>query len=126
MKIADFLKAPTPTSVRLIDFTKAEVRPGIVNDTWILIVSGTKPYVNMTVELSPLIYVKQPEFWGIEVIGSLPGIGLPATAPYTVSLPLTTIGTKGIEVIGARKKKKILVPPVSKSAPTKKGPTKKK
>lgn len=126
MKIADFLKAPTPTSVRLIDFTKAEVRPGIVNDTWILIVSGTKPYVNMTVELSPLIYVKQPEFWGIEVIGSLPGIGLPATAPYTVSLPLTTIGTKGIEVIGARKKKKILVPPVSKAAPTKKGPAKKK
>lgn len=126
MKIADFLKAPTPTSVRLIDFTKAEVRPGIVNDTWILIVSGTKPYVNMTVELSPLIYVKQPEFWGIEVIGSLPGIGLPATAPYTVSLPLTTIGTKGIEVIGARKKKKIFVPPISKSAPTKKGPAKKK
>ena len=126
MKTAVFLKAPTPTSVRLINFTRAEVRPGFVSGTWILIVSGTKPYMNMTVRLSPLIYIRRPEYWGIEVIGSLPGIGLPATAPYTVALPLDGIlGTKGIEVIGATKKKKIVVPPVSK-APAKKATSKKK
>ena len=126
MKTAAFLKTPTPSSVRLINFTRAEVRPGFLPNTWILIVSGTKPYANMTVRLSPLIYVKRPEFWGIEVIGSLPGIGIPVTAPYTVSLPLDhTLGTKGIEVIGASKRQRILVPPGSKSTPTKKGGAKK-
>jgi hypothetical protein len=49
MKTAVFLGTPTPTSVRLINFTRAEVRPGFVTNTWILIVSGTKPYLNMTV-----------------------------------------------------------------------------
>lgn len=126
MKTAAFLKTPAPSSVRLINFTRAEVRPGLLPETWILIVSGRKPYANMTVRLSPLIYVKRPEFWGIEVIGSLPGIGIPMTAPYTVSLPLSTIGTKGIEVIGATRRKRILVPPVSgTSAATKKTASKK-
>lgn len=126
MKTATFLKTPIPTSVRLINFTRAEVRPGFLPKTWILIVSGTKPYLNMTVRLSPLIYIRRPDYWGIEVIGSLPGIGLPATAPYTVSLPLDGIlGTKGIEVIGASRRKKIPVPPITKGAPAKAAATKK-
>lgn len=103
----EFLKAPVSNSVKLIDFDKAKVVSGIVPNTYILIVSGTKPYLNMTVELSPLVYVKQPDYWGIEVVGSLPGIGLPTTAPYTVSIPLDgIIGTVGIEVIGANKSQK--------------------
>ena len=133
MKTADYLKSPTPTSVRLINFTRAEVHPGFVPNTWILVVSGTKPYVNMTVRLSPLVYIRRPEFWEIEVIGSLPGMGLPATAPYTVSLPLDgIIGTKGIEVVGASKRKRIPVPPKGTAAPattknaTKKNASKKK
>jgi hypothetical protein len=130
MKTAAFLKTPTPTSVRLINFTRAEVRPGFLPNTWILIVSGTKPYANMTVRLSPLIYIRRPEYWGIEVIGSLPGIGIPVTAPYTVSMQLDqTLGTKGIEVIGASRRKKIRVPLVaasSKSTSTKKSASKKK
>ena len=128
MKTAVFLKAPSATSVKLINFTRAEVRPGFLPNTYILIVSGTKPYLNMTVRLSPLIYVRRPEYWGIEVVGSLPGIGLPATAPYTVSLPLDGIlGTKGIEVIGANRRKKIPVPPVTNSgASSKKRVAKKK
>lgn len=99
-------------SVRRINFDRAEVRPGFVPKTYFLIVAGTKPYLNMQVHLSPLIYIRKPEYWGIEVIGTLPGIGLPATAPYHVSIPLDGItGTKGIEVIGATKRKKINVPP---------------
>ncbi len=102
---------PQPSSCRLIDFDKAEVRPGIVSGTYILIVKGVKPYLNMKVDLVPLVYIRQPEYWGIEVIGCLPGgIGLPATEPYTVVLPLNgTIGTKGVEVIGANKSQKIPV-----------------
>ncbi|HEV2835017.1 MAG TPA: hypothetical protein VGW58_06860 [Pyrinomonadaceae bacterium] len=127
MKTEVFLKAPTPSSVRLINFTRAEVRPGFLPDTWILIVSGTKPYLNMTVQLVPLIYIRRPEFWGIEVVGTLPGIGLPATAPYTVTLQLDSVlGTKGIEVIGANKRQKIYVPPVAKTPTTKKSSAKKK
>ncbi|MGW0806539.1 hypothetical protein [Nonomuraea sp. NPDC002799] len=107
----DFTKLPPPQSVRLIDFEDVTIRPGIVPKTFILVVSGTKPYLNMSVSLSPLVYIKQPEYWGIEVIGSLPGIGLPATAPYTVSIPLDGIlGTKGIEVIGATNRKTFDVP----------------
>lgn len=105
-----FLKAPRSGSVRLVNFTKARVVVGFLPGTYFLIVSGTKPYVNMTVELSPLVYIRQPEYWGIEVVGSLPGIGLPATAPYTVAISLDGIlGTKGIEVIGANKRQKIAV-----------------
>ena len=106
-----FEALPKSSSCRLIDFEKAEVRPGIVSGTYILIVQGIKPYLNMQVNLIPLVYIRQPEFWGIEVTGCLPGgIGLPATEPYTVVLPLNgTIGTKGIEVIGANCSQKIPV-----------------
>ena len=111
---AQLLKAPTSESVRLINFTKAQIVPGIVNNTWILIVEGTKPCLNMTVRLSPRIYIRVPDYWGIEVIGSVTGFCLTAVAPYSVALPLDgIIGTKGIEVIGARKKKKIDVPGAS-------------
>ncbi|MEV0614525.1 hypothetical protein AB0I81_14450 [Nonomuraea sp. NPDC050404] len=107
----NFAEAPTPQNVRLIDFEEAKVVRGIVPNTFILVVSGTKPYLNMEVSLVPLTYVKQPEFWGIEVVGTLKGFGLPATAPYTVTLPLDgVIGTEGIEVIGANKSKTIKVP----------------
>ena len=115
LQVKEFETLPQPSSCRLIDFDKdqTEVRPGIVSGTYILIVRGTKPYLNMQVNLVPLVYIRQPEYWGIEVTGCLPGgIGLPATAPYIATLPLNgTIGTKGIEVIGATCSQKIQVPP---------------
>ena len=60
----EFVHKPAPQSVRLIDFERAEVHPGFLLGTYILIVSGTKPYVTMEVRLSPLVYVRQPEYWG--------------------------------------------------------------
>lgn len=103
-----FTDFPQAESSKRIDFTDVDVRPGIVNDTWILIVSGTKPFINMEIQLLPRVYVRQPEYWGIEVVGTLPGgIGLPATAPYSVPIPLAgIIGTDGIEVIGATRNEK--------------------
>jgi hypothetical protein len=122
----EFLNAPTSASVRLIDFDKAKVISGFIPGTYFLVVSGTKPCLNMTVELSPLIYIRQPEYWGIEVIGSLPGFCLTALAPYTVSIPLDGIlGTKGIEVIGANKRQKIPVPRRSRAGGGKKKGSKK-
>jgi len=113
--LESLVRLPAPQSIRVIDFDKAEV---IVVETfppqYILVVEGTKPYINMKVELVPLVYIRQPEFWGIEVVGSLAGIGLPVVAPYSVFLPLAGVtGTVGIDVIGANKHEQITVPPDS-------------
>lgn len=104
---------PAPTSTRLIDFEKVEIRTlRSFPPQHVLVVSGTKPYMNMDVTLEPLVYIRQPEYWGIEVVGRLPGgIGLPALAPYQVSIPLAGItGTKGIEVIGASRSEQVELP----------------
>jgi hypothetical protein len=108
-----FRDLPVPSSFRLLDFEQARVITlRSFPPQFILRVSGTKPYLNMDVELVPLVYIRQPEYWGIEVVGSLRGIGLPALAPYTVSIPLVGIlGTRGIEVIGATRSERFdLVP----------------
>lgn len=113
-KAAEFEKLPLSESCRRIDFHDdgVQIRPGFVNNTWILIVNGTKPYKNMQVNLVPVTYVRQPEYWQIEVVGCIPGIGLPTLAPYSVFLSLDGVtGTKGIEVVGATKNKRLPVPP---------------
>ena len=97
-----FQALPASTMCRIINFDTADVVPGFFPKTFFLIVRGTK-LASVTVELVPLLYFIKPDYWGIEVVGSLHGIGLPATAPYTVFIPLDGItGTKGIEVIGPR------------------------
>jgi len=101
---------PTAESCRVIDFEVAQV---VALDTsppqHVLIVAGTKPTANLRVDLVPLVYIRQPEYWGIEVVGCRAGdIDLPARAPYTVCLPLTgSMGTEGVEVIGASRSEKI-------------------
>jgi len=107
-QVQDLQELPSPASTRLIDFTEVEILTlKSFPPQYILVVSGTKPYLNMDVSLVPLTYVRRPEYWGIEVIGSVSAIGVPALAPYTGCLQLnelrTTgfIGTCGIEVIGA-------------------------
>lgn len=99
-------------SSRVISFDTAEVVPGIINGTYFLSVSGTAPYLNMTIRLVPLIYSHRPVYWGIEVVGTIAGgIGLPVSKPYHASLPLAgIIGTKGVEVIGATGTEQIDVP----------------
>jgi hypothetical protein len=109
--LAAFNALPQAQSCRLIDFQDVVVVPGFVSKTFILIVSGIKPYVTMKIDLRPLIYIRQPEYWGVEVVGCQSGIGLPQTAPYSVSFDITSVlGTKGIEVIGATSTKKVDVP----------------
>jgi hypothetical protein len=103
-QVQELQNLPQPASTRLIDFEHVRiVTLESFPPQYILVVSGRKPLWNMQVTLSPLTYVRQPEYWGIEVVGAVGGIGLPSPgAPYTVSLPITGfIGTCGIEVIGA-------------------------
>ncbi len=106
-----YTNLPPAESCRLIDFDRVEIA---VLESFppqhVLTVTGTKPFLNMEVDLVPLVFVRQPEYWGIEVVGCLRGIGLPALAPYTVSMPLDGfVGTEGIEVIGATRSEKIEV-----------------
>jgi hypothetical protein len=94
---------PKAESQRLIDFEQTAILTlESFLPQFLLRVTGTKPFVNMAVELVPLVFVQQPEYWGIEVVGRLPGgIGLPALAPYDVYIPLSGItGTRGVDVIG--------------------------
>jgi hypothetical protein len=111
MEQLDFLKNTASESTRRLDFESAVVRPGFVNNTFFLFVSGTTPCVNMEVALQPLIYVRCPEYWGIEVIGWLPtGICLEQIGHYHKMISLSGIvGSEGIEVIGATKHEQIKV-----------------
>ena len=102
----DFSKAKPSSSCRLLARTVAKTKaqatvvPGIVNNTFFLFVAGKKPYINMTVQLVPAIYIRQPEYWRIEVVGCLSGIPLPMIGPYFERLSLDACrGTKGIEVV---------------------------
>ena len=104
---------PAARSTGLIEFDTAEVISLMIYPPRpVLVVTGTKPYPAMKVELVPLTYIRQPEYWGIEVIGS--GAG-PRTAggrpvPYAVELNLANCtGTVGIEVIGANQSKQMPV-----------------
>jgi hypothetical protein len=100
---------PKSEACRLIDFDEAEVVTlKIFPPRHVIIVSGTKPYRNMEVSLRPRTYIRQPEYLGIEVVGCLPRFGIPALAPYTVSIRLAGfMGTEGIEVVGATRSEKI-------------------
>ena len=91
------------SSSRRISFEEAEVVPGFVTGTYFLVVRGTAPCLNMSVSLLPLIYINCPEYWGIEVVGNLPGgFCLTAIKPYVVTIPLSGItGSKGIELLGS-------------------------
>jgi hypothetical protein len=106
-----FQALPPSTLCRLINFDRAEVVHGIIPKTFFLIVRGEKSLATTTVELVPRIYIVQPDYWGIEVIGCQRGIGLPMQVPYMVALNIShVIGKHGIEVIGANKKQQIKVP----------------
>lgn len=102
---------PQASSCRLINYTKYAVVRGVVSNTFILTVSGRKPWLTMKVELHPRIYIRQPEYWAIEVVGCQSGIGLPTEDDYSVTLDISSVrGTKGIELISAAGATKIDVP----------------
>lgn len=111
-QIQAYQALPPAASSRRLDFDHAQVIAlRIFPPQFILRVSGTRPYANLDVELVPLVYVRQPDYWEIEVVGSLRTPGLPVAAPYAASLPLAgSLGTRGVEVVGATRSQRIDVP----------------
>ncbi len=112
MNIETIVGLRNSSSAKVIDYDKVEIRPGFVNDTFFLVVSGEAPCLNMEVQLSPFIYITCPEYWGIEVIATLPsGACITAIKPFTLVIGLSGItGSQGIEVFGANKSEKLDVP----------------
>jgi len=93
---------------RLIDFDQAVViTPMIEPPQPRLVVNGVKPHPDMEISLRPLVYVSQPQYQGIQVVGAPAFYGdhvMPAIAPIPFSVELDLIGitgTEGVEVIGA-------------------------
>ena len=107
-----FQELPSPLSCRVLEFESAEVLTDTPLGYWALFVHGEKPYDAMWVTLQPFTYIKQPEYWGIEIVGCLPsGPITDMTGTYVAILPLAGVmGSKGIEVIGANGTKKIDLP----------------
>jgi len=98
--------APPAESCRRLDFDNAEIHIGIVSGSF-LSVSGTKPYANMDVRILPWPeYLLQPEYWAYEVVACLTGMGLPVEAPYHETIEIRSVGTKGIDVVGATSSKR--------------------
>jgi hypothetical protein len=109
---------------RLIDFERVDViSPMIYPPQPRLVVSGLLPTPGTTVTLQPLTYVSQPQYWGIQVVGTIEDVELAATgaerAPYSAELDLAGItGTEGVEVIGASQTERVVV---SSTAPAQEG-----
>src|SRR5262245_49866781 len=100
---------------RLIDFQQANIiSPMIYPPQPRLVVSGVKPHPDVEVTLVPLIYVSQPQYHGIQVVGKIvapdgPHVSQPiANVPFTAELDLKGYtGSEGIEVIGDSKTEQI-------------------
>jgi len=99
----------SPGTCSTIDFETAQVVPiattgsvpPAVRVRYRLTVTGTKAASNVNVSLVPLVYVRQPAYWGIQVTGCASGVGLPVLTPYTVTFDFTgPMGTCGIAVVG--------------------------
>jgi len=110
MDVKKLSESQPTSSCRLINFDEARVFFGFNPNLPLLEVSGLAPCANMTVRLQPLIYIRCPEYWGIEVVGCLPGdFCLEAVEPYQELIDLKAagaIGSKGIKLIGANGSKK--------------------
>jgi hypothetical protein len=102
---------------QLIDFERADViTPMIYPPRPRLVVTGVKPHPDMEVTLVPLIYVSQPPYHGIQVVGTAtfdgPHVSHPiSNVPFAVELDLEgTTGSVGVEVIGKTRTEQIAVP----------------
>lgn len=108
----------TGTTGRLIDFEQANaVTQMSYPPRPVLVVSGHKPYAAMEVNLVPVVYISQPPYWAIQVVGIAPDpdgvyvMPVNEDTAYSVQLDLAGVtGTAGVEVIGATRTERIDVP----------------
>lgn len=109
MSVEQFLSGKPVESCRRVSFESHVI---LESEPPMLVVRGEAPCANMEVSLQPLVYVRCPEYWGIEVVGCLPGgVCATATKPYQVSISLAgIIGSQGIEIIGSNRTEQVELP----------------
>jgi hypothetical protein len=90
----------------LLDFTDAWLRDdGEITD---LVVMAEVPDAGLEVRFMPRRYVKQPDYWGITVMGVPTGDMSRPSGVYEASTSVTgTLGSQGVEVIGATRTLKL-------------------
>ncbi len=94
---------------RLVEFLDSRIDEVSVDFYHYLVVTGIKPYANMDIQLIPRVYVDRPDYWAIEVVGTLRRYALPAVTPFEVTLTLDwPAGSKGIRVVGANGLNKLI------------------
>jgi hypothetical protein len=97
----------------LLDFDEAELVPpkepgfGAV----VLRVRGQAPCMNMLVRLVPVVYIQQPDYWVVHVIGDLQGgVCLEAMRDYDEILAPAPLGKQGVIVVGETKRERLESP----------------
>jgi hypothetical protein len=106
----DFDRLPVAQTWRRLDFDWVSIEAA-TDHVAVVSVGGIKQWLNLRVELVPRCYQTRPEYWGIEVVGALPGYGVQALVDYNVTLALDGIrGARGIEIVGATKSERRLLP----------------
>lgn len=87
-----------------VDFDKAELQPGSVPGSLVLVVSGNTSSSSSRgcpVKLVPATYVTQPDYWRVEVLWDRAHAIFQSECPFSVFMPLDGIrGRLGIELIG--------------------------
>ncbi|MBL8880506.1 MAG: hypothetical protein JNG88_15445 [Phycisphaerales bacterium] len=100
-----------PDENGLIDFDEAVIELSAGGERE-LVVRGYVPTPCHSVSLQPVTYIMQPDYWNIQVLadaGTDPCAQL--LTPYEARLVLDhSVGTRGIEVIGRNKSRRMDVP----------------
>jgi hypothetical protein len=95
-----------------IDFDGVDIRWNRARGVYQLTVTGIKQFANMEVSLAHQSYSVRPYYWASVVVGCWKNfIVIPIPTPYYVTMPLDHfVGTRGVEIIGATRVVKRLVP----------------
>ena len=111
MREDDFDRLPVAQTWRRVDFDWVSIEAATADHSAVVSVGGIKHWLNLRIVLVPRCYQTRPDYWAIEVVGALPGYGVPALVDYNVTLALDAIrGAEGIEIVGATKSERRLLP----------------
>jgi hypothetical protein len=85
---------PKADSQRLLDFERAQILTlESFPPQFVLRVTGTKPFLNMEVQLVPLVFIQQPETLAIETTHLSGFRPQPARGPQQFYRTLSLVGT---------------------------------
>ena len=84
-----------------VDFKTADLVPA--GDRVVLKVTGEAPHEGLTIDISAVLYVMQPDYWQMVLVACHPEGTTPSGPPVTFTADINisgTIGRKGIELSG--------------------------